>query len=378
MPSPRRGSRSSCRRLRSRCSAGWTIPIRTRSSRNGTHSSSCARSPTCGRGRTRSARRAGAQRAGAGDHTASSRSATSSTSTRRSSPPATARAPARCSASRRSTSRTPRAPRRARSTIAQDFFGKPAYLTVSGQLEGETFACALSNVYTFGPTFRAENSNTPRHAAEFWMIEPEMAFCRSRRRHGPGRGVRQAPRPARAGELPARTWRSSTSASTRACSRRLRAHRRRAAFDACPTPRRSTILQKSRRDVRVPGRMGPRPAVRARALPDRGALQAARSSSSTTRKTIKAFYMRLNDDGKTVRGHGRARARHRRDHRRQPARGAARRARTPHGRARASTRTDYWWYLDLRRYGTRAARRLRPRLRAPAHVRHRHGRTSAT
>ncbi|HIG84278.1 MAG TPA: asparagine--tRNA ligase [Verrucomicrobia bacterium] len=58
-----------------------------------------------------------------------------------------------------------------------DFFGKPTYLTVSGQLEVETFACALSNVYTFGPTFRAENSNTTRHASEFWMIEPEMAHC---------------------------------------------------------------------------------------------------------------------------------------------------------------------------------------------------------
>jgi asparaginyl-tRNA synthetase len=58
----------------------------------------------------------------------------------------------------------------------QDFFSKPAYLTVSGQLEAEIFASAFSNVYTFGPTFRAENSNTPRHLAEFWMIEPEMAF----------------------------------------------------------------------------------------------------------------------------------------------------------------------------------------------------------
>lgn len=57
-----------------------------------------------------------------------------------------------------------------------DFFGRPTYLTVSGQLQGETFACALGNIYTFGPTFRAENSNTARHAAEFWMIEPEMAF----------------------------------------------------------------------------------------------------------------------------------------------------------------------------------------------------------
>jgi asparaginyl-tRNA synthetase len=57
-----------------------------------------------------------------------------------------------------------------------DFFGRPTYLTVSGQLQGEAFACALGNIYTFGPTFRAENSNTARHAAEFWMIEPEMAF----------------------------------------------------------------------------------------------------------------------------------------------------------------------------------------------------------
>lgn len=60
--------------------------------------------------------------------------------------------------------------------FSADFFGKPTNLTVSGQLEGELGALALSNVYTFGPTFRAENSNTPRHLAEFWMIEPEMAF----------------------------------------------------------------------------------------------------------------------------------------------------------------------------------------------------------
>ena len=60
---------------------------------------------------------------------------------------------------------------------AQDFFARSTFLTVSGQLEAEAFACALSKVYTFGPTFRAENSNTSRHANEFWMIEPEMAFC---------------------------------------------------------------------------------------------------------------------------------------------------------------------------------------------------------
>src|SRR5437870_5359423 len=59
----------------------------------------------------------------------------------------------------------------------KDFFARPTYLTVSGQLEAEALALALSKVYTFGPTFRAENSNTSRHASEFWMIEPEMAFC---------------------------------------------------------------------------------------------------------------------------------------------------------------------------------------------------------
>lgn len=60
---------------------------------------------------------------------------------------------------------------------SQDFFGKKASLTVSGQLEAEIYAMAFKNIYTFGPTFRAENSNTPRHASEFWMIEPEMAFA---------------------------------------------------------------------------------------------------------------------------------------------------------------------------------------------------------
>jgi asparaginyl-tRNA synthetase len=59
----------------------------------------------------------------------------------------------------------------------QDFFGKPSYLTVSGQLNGEIMACAVNDIYTFGPTFRAENSNTSRHLAEFWMVEPELAFA---------------------------------------------------------------------------------------------------------------------------------------------------------------------------------------------------------
>ena len=61
--------------------------------------------------------------------------------------------------------------------FADDIFARSAYLTVSGQLSGEAYACALGDVYTFGPTFRAENSQTARHLAEFWMIEPEIAFA---------------------------------------------------------------------------------------------------------------------------------------------------------------------------------------------------------
>src|SRR6187402_1168902 len=64
-----------------------------------------------------------------------------------------------------------------RTDFSHDFFGKEAFLTVSGQLNVESYACALSKVYTFGPTFRAENSNTSRHLAEFWMVEPEIAFA---------------------------------------------------------------------------------------------------------------------------------------------------------------------------------------------------------
>ena len=87
---------------------------------------------------------------------------------------------------------------------SQDFFGKPTNLTVSGQLNGETYAMAFRNIYTFGPTFRAENSNTTRHAAEFWMIEPEMAFADSERQHGSCRGYVKICHPLR---LRARTGR---------------------------------------------------------------------------------------------------------------------------------------------------------------------------
>ncbi len=121
-------------------------------------------------------RRPRAQLQSAARSTSSSRRTASSTSIRRSSPPATARAPARCSASPRSTWTSRRATTRARSITPRTSSAGRPILTVSGQLEAEIFACSLGKVYTFGPTFRAENSNTSRHLAEFWMVEPEMAF----------------------------------------------------------------------------------------------------------------------------------------------------------------------------------------------------------
>ncbi len=91
----------------------------------------------------------------------------------------------------------------------------PAYLTVSGQLEGEIFACALGKVYTFGPTFRAENSNTSRHLAEFWMVEPEMAFFELADNMDLAEAVFEADLSRRARAMPPRTWSCSTSTSTR-------------------------------------------------------------------------------------------------------------------------------------------------------------------
>ena len=151
---------------------GDAIPCR----RKGTRSSSCGRSPTCGRGPIRSGPSPGCETASATRSTSFSRSAASSTSTR---PIITASDCEGAGAMFQVTTLDLTRSREGRTPVdfALDFFDRPAYLTVSGQLEAETFACALGKTYTFGPTFRAENSNTPRHLAEFWMVEPEVAFC---------------------------------------------------------------------------------------------------------------------------------------------------------------------------------------------------------
>ena len=112
--------------------------------------------------------------------------------------------------------------------FTQDFFGREAFLTVSGQLNVESYCLALSKVYTFGPTFRAENSNTSRHLAEFWMIEPEIAFADLADNAALGRGAAQAHLPHRArrarrghGVLRASASRRGSSPSCRASSTRL-------------------------------------------------------------------------------------------------------------------------------------------------------------
>ena len=144
--------------------------------------------------------RPGAESASAARSTIFSRSRAFSTSIRRSSPPATAKGPARCSRSPRSI--WPSCPSKAPAVDFRTISSTgPAYLTVSGQLKREIFACALGKVYTFGPTFRAENSNTSRHLAEFWMVEPEMAFFELEDNMQLAEGVFEAHLPRRAGSL---------------------------------------------------------------------------------------------------------------------------------------------------------------------------------
>ena len=226
----------------------------------------------------------------------------------------------------------PRSERRA-STTRKDFFDRPTYLTVSGQLEAEIFACALGKVYTFGPTFRAENSNTSRHLAEFWMVEPEMAFYELHRQHGPGRGVPQAHLPRRAGAAAPRTCSSSTSASTRRCIDTLEGIVS-SQFLRVPYTEAVDILTKSGQTFEFPVDWGIDLQSEHERYPDREALQEPGDPvrlSADDQAVLHARQRRRQDGA----GDGRAGARRRRDHRRQPARGAARRARSAHEGAEA-------------------------------------------
>ena len=229
----------------------------------------------------------------------------------------------------------------------RDFFGRPAYLTVSGQLDVECFACAVGKVYTFGPTFRAENSNTSRHLAEFWMVEPEMAFF-------------DLPDTM---ELAERFLKRVFGDVLGQCAEDMQFFNERiddtviatlegvvqSQFVRLPYSEAIEILKSSDEKFEFPVAWG-------------HDLQAEHERYLTERqfqrpvilfdypRTIKPFYMRLNDDGRTVRAMdilvpkvG------------EIVGGSQREERYDVLLARMKEQDldpeDYWWYLDLRRYG---------------------------
>jgi asparaginyl-tRNA synthetase len=229
-----------------------------------------------------------------------------------------------------------------------DFFGKPTYLTVSGQLEGETFACALSNIYTFGPTFRAENSNTARHAAEFWMIEPEMAFCDLLGDMDLAEEFVKAM--ARyALEHCAEDLALFAKFVDKGMHERLKFVVERP-FMRVPYAEAVEILKKSGKQFEFPVEYG----LNLQSEHERFLTEEHFKSPATVfnyPREIKPFYMRLNDDGKTVTamdvlvpGIG------------EVIGGAQREERLDQLHENMKFHKlkpeDYWWYVDLRRYGT--------------------------
>jgi asparaginyl-tRNA synthetase len=229
-----------------------------------------------------------------------------------------------------------------------DFFAKPTYLTVSGQLEGETFACALSNIYTFGPTFRAENSNTARHAAEFWMIEPEMAFCDLRGDMDLGEEfIKSMARYAQ--EHCAEDLALFAKFVDKELPERLKFVVERP-FVRVPYTEAVELLKKSGRTFEFPVDYG----QNLQSEHERFLTEEHFKSPVTVYnypREIKPFYMRLNDDGKTVTamdvlvpGIG------------EVIGGAQREERLEQLLENLKSHNlkpeDYWWYVDLRRYGT--------------------------
>ena len=231
---------------------------------------------------------------------------------------------------------------------SQDFFGKPTFLTVSGQLEAEIFALALSDVYTFGPTFRAENSNTSRHLAEFWMVEPEVAFCDL---DGLAELAEDFLKYVFARVLEAcpddlaffNRWYDQTAIST--LEDIINSN-----FERLTYTEAVKILQASGENFEFPVEWGLD-------------LQSEHERYITEQKIgrpvivtdypkeIKAFYMRLNDDDQTVRAMdvlvprigeiiGGSQREERRD------------ILLERLKQTGMAEEDYWWYLDLRQYGT--------------------------
>jgi asparaginyl-tRNA synthetase len=230
----------------------------------------------------------------------------------------------------------------------QDFFGKPAYLTVSGQLNVETYCMALERVYTFGPTFRAENSNTSRHLAEFWMIEPEIAFADIHDNADLAEDLLKYAFTALLAERPDDMAFFAERIDKDAINR-LEALTR-SSFARMEYTEAIDVLERSGRGFEFPVHWG----VALQAEHERYLCEEYAKRPVVVMnypKEIKAFYMRLNDDDKTV---------------------AAMDVLTPGmgeiiGGSQREERLDvldariretgldpaaYWWYRDLRRYGT--------------------------
>ncbi|CAJ0994394.1 MULTISPECIES: asparagine--tRNA ligase [Sodalis] len=230
----------------------------------------------------------------------------------------------------------------------EDFFGKEAFLTVSGQLNGESYACALSKIYTFGPTFRAENSNTSRHLAEFWMVEPEVAFATLEDAAGLAEAmlkyVFQAVLTERADDMQFFAERVDKEAINRL------KHFISADFAQVDYTEAVTILQNCGQTFENPVSWG----IDLSSEHERYLAEKHFKAPVVVKnypKDIKAFYMRMNDDGKTVAamdvlapGIG------------EIIGGSQREERLDRLDARLEemglNKEDYWWYRDLRRYGT--------------------------
>jgi asparaginyl-tRNA synthetase len=230
----------------------------------------------------------------------------------------------------------------------QDFFAKKAYLTVSGQLEGETFACALSNIYTFGPTFRAENSNTSRHAAEFWMIEPEMAFCDLEGDMSLAEEfVKYLIRDAR--EHCAADLEFFSKFVDKELLTRLDFVLERP-FQRCSYTDAVEILERSGKNWEHPVKWGDNLQSEHERFLAEEHFKCPVTLFNYPR-TLKPFYMKVNEDGKTVRamdllvpGIGEIIGGSQREERLEVLR--------ENMAQHHLSEKDYWWYVDLRRYGT--------------------------
>jgi asparaginyl-tRNA synthetase len=232
--------------------------------------------------------------------------------------------------------------------FTKDFFHRPAFLTVSGQLEAEIFACALGKVYTFGPTFRAENSNTSRHLAEFWMVEPEMAFYDLYDNMDLAEAfIKRIIRDAL--DRCAEDMAFFNERIEKGVIERLQ-HTAESQFVRLPYTEAVAVLEKSGQAFEFPVKWGTD-------------LQAEHERYLTEQhfkkpvilhdypRAIKPFYMRVNDDGKTVRamdvlvpGVGEIIGGSQREERLDVLEERMREQKlNPEG---------YWWYLELRKYGT--------------------------